>query len=94
MIAKGLVEEAKKVYNKYTESFYKISSIGYKELFKYFEGKITLDEAIDEIKMESRRYAKRQMTWFKKEKNYITYNLSEMSEKQVLDDILKKWEKF
>jgi len=61
---------------------------------KYFEGKITLDEAIDEIKMESRRYAKRQMTWFKKEKNYITYNLSEMSEKQVLDDILKKWEKF
>ena len=34
------------------------------------------------------------MTWFKKEKNYITYNLSEMSEKQVLDDILKKWEKF
>ena len=44
--------------------------------------------------MESRRYAKRQMTWFKKEKNYITYNLSEMSEKQVLDDILKKWEKF
>ena len=94
MIAKGLVEEAKKVYNKYTESLYKISSIGYKELFKYFEGKITLDEAIDEIKMESRRYAKRQMTWFKKEKNYITYNLSEMSEKQVLDDILKKWEKF
>ena len=94
MIAKGLVEEAKKVYNKYTESLYKISSIGYKELFKYFEGKITLDEAIDEIKMESRRYAKRQMTWFKKEKNYITYNLSELTEVEVMKNIFEKWKKF
>lgn len=94
MISKGLVEEAQKVYNKYKESVFKISSIGYKELFKYFEGKITLDEAIEEIKMESRRYAKRQLTWFRKEKNYITYNLSVMSEKQMLDDILKKWKKF
>lgn len=94
MIAKGLVGEAKKVYNKYTEKLHKISSIGYKELFMHFDGKITLDEAVEEIKKESRRYAKRQMTWFRKEKDYIICNLSEMSENEVLDEILKRWEKF
>ena len=94
MIAKGLVGEAKKVYNKYTEELHKISSIGYKELFMHFDGKITLDEAVEEIKKESRRYAKRQMTWFRKEKDYIICNLSEMSENEVLNEILKRWEKF
>lgn len=94
MIAKGLVGEAKKVYNKYTEELHKISSIGYKELFMHFDGKITLDEAVEEIKKESRRYAKRQMTWFRKEKDYIICDLSEMSENEALDEILKRWEKF
>ena len=94
MIAKGLVAEAKKVYNEYKEKLYKISSIGYKELIMHFDGKITLDEAIEEIKKESRRYAKRQMTWFRKEKDYIICNLSEMSENEVLDEILKRWENF
>lgn len=94
MISKGLVEEAKKVYNKYKKSLFKISSIGYKELFSCFEGKMALEETVEEIKKESRRYAKRQMTWFRKEKNYIVYNLSEMSEDEIIKDILKKWEKF
>mgnify|MGYP002874545046 FL=1 len=94
MISKGLIDEARKIYDKYEKSLYKISSIGYKELFLYFDGKITLEEAVDEIKGESRRYAKRQMTWFRKEKNYITYNLSEVSENKIIKDILKKWEKF
>ena len=94
MIAKGLVGEAKKVYNKYTEELHKISSIGYKELFMHFDGKITLDEAVEEIKKESRRYAKRQMTWFRKEKDYIICNLSEMSENEALDEIFKRWAKF
>ena len=94
MISKGLIDEARKIYDKYEKSFYKISSIGYKELFLYFDGKITLEEAVDEIKRESRRYAKRQITWFRKEKNYITYNLSEVSENKIIKDILKKWEKF
>ena len=94
MISKGLVEEAKKVYNKYQKSLFKISSIGYKELFSYFDGKISFEEAVEEIKKESRRYAKRQMTWFRKEKNYITYNLSEVSENEVIKDIFTKWENF
>ena len=94
MIKNGLVEEAKKVYNKYRKNLYKISSIGYKELFLYFENKISFDEAVELIKKESRNYAKRQLTWFRKEKDYIIYNFSEMSESKIIKDILKRWKNF
>jgi len=94
MIQKGLVEEAKKVYNNYENSLYKISAIGYKELFNYFDGKVSLEEAIEDIKRESRRYAKRQMTWFRKEKDYLIYNLSEISEKEIIEDILRNYDNF
>ena len=93
MIEDGLVEEAKKIYTNYREHLYKISAIGYKELFDHFDGIISLEEAIEEIKQESRRYAKRQLTWFRKEEDYIVYNLSEMSEEKIMDDILDKWNK-
>ncbi|WP_456082867.1 tRNA (adenosine(37)-N6)-dimethylallyltransferase MiaA [Leptotrichia sp.] len=94
MIQKGLVEEAKKVYNTYEDSLYKISAIGYKELFNYFDGKVSLEEAVEEIKKESRRYAKRQMTWFRKESNYLIYNLSEISEEEIIIDILGNYDNF
>ena len=94
MIQKGLVEEAKKVYNNYEDSLYKISAIGYKELFNYFDGKVSLEEAIEDIKRESRRYAKRQITWFRKEKDYLIYNLSEISEKEIIEDILRNYDNF
>ena len=94
MIQKGLVEEAKKVYNNYEDSLYKISAIGYKELFNYFDGKVSLEEAIEDIKRESRRYAKRQMTWIRKEKDYLIYNLSEISEKEIIEDILRNYDNF
>ena len=93
MINKGLPDEVKKVYDKYSKNRHKITAIGYKELFDYFDGAISLEKAVEEIKKESRRYAKRQMTWFRKEKGYITYNLSEKSQKETIEEILKKWEK-
>ena len=94
MISQGLEAEARKIYDKYANLRYKISSIGYKEFFKYFDGENSLDETIEEIKRESRRYAKRQMTWFRKEKDYIIYNLSEQSENEVMKDIIERWNKF
>lgn len=94
MIEQGLIDEVKRIYMEYSESLYRINSIGYKELFAYFDGKSSLEEAVEKIKQESRRYAKRQMTWFRKEKDYIVYNLSEMSEEQIIEDILKKWRSF
>lgn len=66
MIADGLVEEAKKFYKKNLSNTAKYA-IGYKELFDYLDGKCTLTEAIDKIKQNTRRYAKRQITWFKRD---------------------------
>ena len=94
MMQEGLLQEVKGIYDKYSSSLYKISAIGYKELFSYFDGEIPLDEAVDKIKTESRRYAKRQMTWFRREKGYYIYNLSIQSEKEIFEDILRKWGDF
>jgi tRNA dimethylallyltransferase len=94
MMNDGLLDEAKKIYREYRDVLYKINAIGYKELFCYFDGKISLDEAVNMIKTESRRYAKRQMTWFRKEEDYTVYNLSSQSEKEILEDILEKWNNF
>ena len=93
MMNKGLPDEVRKIYDKYNKNRHKITAIGYKELFDYFDGIISLEKATEEIKKESRRYAKRQMTWFRKEKGYITYNLSEKSQEKTIEEILKEWEK-
>lgn len=65
MLEEGLLDEVKAIYDKYKGKDYQsLQGISYKELFLYFEKKITLEEAIDLIKKKSRNYAKRQYTWF------------------------------
>ena len=65
MVEKGLLDEAKKLYpNKELNA---LQTVGYKELFSFFEEKVTKDEAIQEIKKNTRRFAKRQLTWFNKD---------------------------
>ena len=72
MIDNGLVDEAKFIYDKnYDRTLTAMCAIGYKELFDYFDGQCSLDEAVDNIKQNSRRYAKRQLTWFRRNKNLI-----------------------
>ncbi len=64
MIEEGLVEEVKNLLDKYSDARILHSAIGYKEIINYLNDKSTLEEAIDEIKKNSRHYAKRQYTWF------------------------------
>lgn len=64
MIEQGLVEEAKSLYA--YKNLNALQTVGYRELFDYFDGKISLEFAIEEIKKNTRRFAKRQMTWFKR----------------------------
>lgn len=64
MIQQGLIEEAKALYP--LKHLNALNTVGYKELFAYFENTSTLDEAIEKIKTNTRRYAKRQMTWFRR----------------------------
>ena len=71
MIEAGLVEEVKKLINKYSEFPTSMQGLGYKEVLEYLNGITTKDEMIEKIKMETRRYAKRQLTWFRKYENIV-----------------------
>ena len=77
MIENGLLEEVKTLtpYQKLNA----LQTVGYKELFDYLNNKITLPEAIEQIKVNTRQYAKRQMTWFRKDKNIAWFHPSETS---------------
>ncbi len=66
MIKSGLIEEARELHR--YKKLVALKTIGYSELFMYFENKISLDESIELIKRNSRRYARRQMTWFRRDK--------------------------
>ena len=67
MIVDGLIEETEKLYKKYGDSIVTgAQAIGYKEVVEYIKGETNKEEMIEKIKMETRRYAKRQITWFKK----------------------------
>jgi tRNA dimethylallyltransferase len=68
MLSKGLVDEARKLYPYRRRNA--LNTVGYKELFDYFDGKISLNEAIEQIKLNTRHYAKRQMTWLRKDTEY------------------------
>ena len=66
MMEAGLLEEAKNMYEH--RSINSLQTVGYRELFKYFDGEFTLEFAISEIKKNTRRFAKRQLTWFRRDK--------------------------
>ena len=68
MMKQGLLEEAKTLYPK--RHLNALNTVGYKELFAYFDGQCTLDEAVEQIKIHTRQYAKRQMTWLRKDASY------------------------
>ncbi|MBD0776531.1 tRNA (adenosine(37)-N6)-dimethylallyltransferase MiaA [Maribacter sp. ANRC-HE7] len=72
MIGNGLLEEARQVYPHRTLNA--LQTVGYKELFNYFDGTWTLDFAISEIKKNTRRFAKRQMTWYRKNEQICWFN--------------------
>ncbi len=78
MIENGLIEEAKTLYP-YRE-LNALQTVGYKELFRYFDGEITLEFAISEIKKNSRRFAKRQGTWFRKDPEIKWFDYQENTE--------------
>lgn len=68
MLEQGLVEEVKKILETYPEFPTAMQALGYKEIKEYLEGNVEKEEAIETIKQETRRYAKRQLTWFRKNK--------------------------
>ena len=83
MLLRGLLPEADRFYSS-EKSVTSSAAIGYKELKPYLDGKITLDAATEKLKMESRRYAKRQITWFKRDE-YIHWIMVDRCEDVVAE---------
>lgn len=74
MIEKGLVDEVKRLIKKYDELPTAIQGLGYKEVVQYLNNEISYDEMVEKIKQETRRYAKRQLTWFRRNKEITWIN--------------------
>lgn len=92
MIEKGLIDEVKKLKSMgYTADMQSMKGIGYKEILYYLDGNISLDDAIYLIKKGSRNYAKRQLTWFRKDKRVIWIDKDQFSsEDEIVQNIINK----
>lgn len=87
MLDDGLIEEAKTFFSSEKSSTAK-QAIGYKELKGFFDGSISLEEATENLKRETRRYAKRQLTWFRRNKNINWINIDNKTSEEVLTEAL------
>ncbi len=84
MLKEGLLEEARQLFLKYPELKLLKSTIGYQELEPYFEGNQPLEECIEQIKQNTRRYAKRQLSWFRANKCINWLNIDELSSDELI----------
>lgn len=89
MLEQGLIEEVRNLINKYSEFPTALQGLGYKEVVEYFDGVTTKEEMIEKIKQETRRYAKRQITWFKRYDELTWLNGLDDPQKNI-DIILEK----
>ncbi|MBU5267717.1 tRNA (adenosine(37)-N6)-dimethylallyltransferase MiaA [Virgibacillus proomii] len=91
MMERGLINEVKKLYQKGYTHEQSMQAIGYKEFIPYFKGEKTLKKAVETLKQNSRRYAKRQYTWFRNKMDVVWYDVSDgaINEKfrKILDDL-------
>lgn len=77
MMDQGLLQEVNRLYTDGIRDCQSIQAIGYKELYGYFEGRVSLEGAIEQLKTNSRRYAKRQLTWFRNKMNVTWFDVTE-----------------
>ena len=87
MFENGLLEEVKNLYKKYPNSRVLKSAIGYKEVIKYINNEITLEECIEEIKKLSRHYAKRQYTWFNNKMNIKWFDVDYKNFEKTIEEV-------
>ncbi|MDI9509209.1 MAG: tRNA (adenosine(37)-N6)-dimethylallyltransferase MiaA [Bacillota bacterium] len=89
MINDGLLEEVRLLKNMgYTRDLVSMQGLGYKEILDYIEGRSSLDQAIEILKRDTRHYAKRQLTWFKREKEVIWVNKDDFEDEDLIIEYL------
>ncbi len=92
MVQEGLFDEVKALIDRgLNNKNQAMKAIGYKEIYQYFLGHTSYEETIDLIKRNSRRYAKRQLTWFRRYENGFWLNLSNLNQGDALDQIISHW---
>ena len=84
MVKQGLLDEVKSLYNQGLRDCQSIQAIGYKEIYDYLDEKVTWDAAVEQLKQNSRRYAKRQLTWFRNKMNVKWFDMT------YVNDLAKK----
>lgn len=87
MLERGLIEEVKHLKQKYNLSKTARQALGYKEILSYLNGKISKNEAVKNIKKNTRHLAKKQLTWFNRDDNIIWFNLSRSPVKEIREEI-------
>lgn len=92
MLEEGLVAEVEKLYKEgYSKKLVSMQGLGYKEILDYLEGNTNLDDAVYILKRDTRHFAKRQLTWFKRERNITMINKYEYeNNQQIIDDMIKR----
>ena len=89
MVSEGLIEEVKSLYDRNLRSKSIMTGIGYKELYEYFDGNISLDDSLELIKQRSRKYAKRQYTWFNNQMDIKWFNVDFDNFNNTIDEVKK-----
>ena len=87
MMQDGLLEEAKRLYP--MRQMNALNTVGYKELFDYLDGRWSLEEAVERIKGNTRRYARKQLTWYKKDESIKWFHPDQ--EKEIIDLISQNY---
>ncbi|HUL43089.1 MAG TPA: tRNA (adenosine(37)-N6)-dimethylallyltransferase MiaA [Bacteroidota bacterium] len=96
MLASGLIEEVEKLIARgYNPELKALQTVGYKEVFEFLNGRVSYDETVERIKRNTRRYAKRQLTWFRNDERITWFPISDESEfeavtKKIVDHFLEK----
>ncbi|WP_283234583.1 tRNA (adenosine(37)-N6)-dimethylallyltransferase MiaA [Alteribacter keqinensis] len=83
MMEQGLLDEVKRLYDSGVRDCQSVQAIGYKEIYAYLEGRMTLEEAVSALKQNSRRYAKRQLTWFRNKMDITWFDMTHDAEQKV-----------
>ena len=91
MIESGLVDEVHRLVQKYGRTLPILKTLGYKEICEYFDGKISLEEAVGLIKKHTRNYAKRQLTWFRANPEIHWYYIDEMTQEKIVEKIIREY---
>jgi tRNA dimethylallyltransferase len=88
MMKQGLLEEVKELYDEGIRNVQSVQAIGYKELYDYFDGEVSLERATENLKQNSRRYAKRQLTWFRNKMDVAWFDMTDESQHaEIIEDI-------